>query len=200
MDLHYYLCEILVLKKTMCLVSLLLLYYTDDDCDDDTEEFGNAATDLDSLGRDGNRFGVLGSAGHDSSSSDEEESYDESVENHDDYISIDGSGDTYEEESDDDDDNPFLAMPQFFEMFGPHGPRPRAPPPLDPQSSNIRPDNDAEESDDEIDSSAARCAACFRVGNQNHKWRRLGEPVKFMTEWPDIGCVHYLTSLFHFTL
>jgi hypothetical protein len=39
---------------------------------------------------------LLGSA-H-SSSSDEEESVDESVENHDDYISIDGSGDTYEEE------------------------------------------------------------------------------------------------------
>lgn len=159
----------------MCRLSLFLIYYIDDDDDDDNdgEELRISATNLDSLGRDGsNRFEVLGSAWHDSSSSDEEESYDESVENHDDYISIDGSGDTHEEESDDDDDNPFLGMPE--EMFGTHGP---PPPPLDPQSSNIRPDNDAEESDDEIDSSAARCAACFRVGNQNHKWRRLGEPV-----------------------
>lgn len=164
----------------MCLVSLLLLYYTYDDCDDDTEEFGNAATDLDSLVRDRNRFGVLGSAGHDLSSSDEEKSYDESVENHDDYSSIDGSGDTYEEESDDNDDDPNLGLANFFELLGP--PHTRAltglPLPSDTHSSNIRPDNDAEESNDEIDSSAARCAACFRVGNQNHKWRRLGKSVE----------------------
>jgi hypothetical protein len=168
-----------VLKNIMSFItsSPPLLHTDDDDCDDDdTEEFGS---------RDGNRFGLLGSAGHDSSSSDEEESVDESVENYDDYISIDGSGDTYEEASDDeesdddDDDNPFLGMPHdFLRMFGPHGPRARPPPPSDPQSSNIRPDNDAEESDDEIDSSAARCAACFRVGNQNHKWRRLGKSAK----------------------
>ena len=42
-------------------------------------------------------------------------------------------------------------------------------------NTRIRPDDDNEESDDEIESNAARCAACFRIGNQNHKWRRLGK-------------------------
>lgn len=42
-------------------------------------------------------------------------------------------------------------------------------------STRIRPDDDNEESDDEIESNAVRCAACFRIGNQNHKWRRLGK-------------------------
>ena len=43
--------------------------------------------------------------------------------------------------------------------------------------SRIRPDDDEEDSDDEGDLNeecgTARCAACFRIDEPNHKWRRL---------------------------
>jgi len=43
-------------------------------------------------------------------------------------------------------------------------------------STNIRPDQDDDSvasSDDEDDTAAAKCCACYRRGDQNHKWRRL---------------------------
>jgi len=38
---------------------------------------------------------------------------------------------------------------------------------------NIKPDDYDEDSDEELDGTAAHCAACYRADNQNHKWRRL---------------------------
>lgn len=44
--------------------------------------------------------------------------------------------------------------------------------------SRIRPDDDEEDSDEgdlNEDCGTARCAACFRIDEPNHKWRRLGK-------------------------
>lgn len=44
-------------------------------------------------------------------------------------------------------------------------------------SRNISPDNDDEDSEDsdeeQLEDNSARCAACLRIDNQSHKWRRL---------------------------
>ena len=46
-------------------------------------------------------------------------------------------------------------------------------------NSRIAPDDDNEESENEEEynegSTSQRCAACFRIDNPSHKWRRLGK-------------------------
>jgi len=79
------------------------------------------------------------------------------------------------EDSEDEDDGPMPS--RFFQGFMNHMSemaRRNARRPRENLSSNIRPDDDDEDSDEEHeDSTTARCAACFCVDNQNHKWRRL---------------------------
>ena len=42
-------------------------------------------------------------------------------------------------------------------------------------STRIWPTDDDEESNDDIESNATRCVVCFRIGNQNHKWKHPGK-------------------------
>lgn len=82
----------------------------------------------------------------------------------------------YEEEAEEsEDDGSFGPPSHFFHGFLNHMMRNANRRPGQKLSSKIRPDDDDEDSEDENEDTIARCAACFRDDNQNHKWRRLGK-------------------------
>ena len=124
-----------------------------------------------------NAFGALA---EDSDDEDDQDAMSSDNSSASDDISLSSSDD----DDDDDDDSEDFPL-QFLQDMLPGGMRARVaarlmngggPGRRRELSTNIQPDGDdgsIASSDDDDDDAAAKCCACYRRGDQNHKWRRL---------------------------